>query len=133
MMEEDFYASIKLVTGEEIFAKISPSEENGNLYVLLLDPIIINEVKTRHGYAYKVEPWMKTTKDDVFVIKFESIITITETNDEEMILIYEKFVKQKNKDDMQLGVNHFELTKDMGYISNIREAIETLEKLFKEY
>ena len=42
MMEEDFYASIKLVSGEEIFAKISPSEENENLCFLLLNPIISN-------------------------------------------------------------------------------------------
>lgn len=130
-MEEDFYASLKLISGEEIFAKVSPSEENGNLIILLFDPIIIDEVKTRYGYAYKVEPWMKTTKDDMFVIQMKNVITITETTDLEIIAVHEKYVKQKIKNNISMGINYFELTKEMGYVSNINEAKEKLEKIFK--
>lgn len=130
-MEEDFYASLKLVTGEEIFAKVSPSEENGNIMVVLFEPIIINEVKTKYGYAYKVEPWMKTTKDDIFVIDMKNVMTMTETNDLEIISVHEKFVKQKIKDNITMGLNYSELTKEMGYVSNIKEAKEILEKIFK--
>jgi hypothetical protein len=130
-MEEDFYASLKLITGEEIFAKVSPSEENGNIMIVLFEPIIINEVKTKYGYAYKVEPWMKTTKDDIFVIDMKNVMTMTETNDLEIISVHEKFVKQKIKDNITMGLNYSELTKEMGYVSNIKEAKEILEKIFK--
>jgi hypothetical protein len=133
MMEEDFYASLKLISGEEIFAKVISSEEHGNLVLLVCDPIIITEVKTRYGFAYKVEPWMKTTKDDIFIIDMKNIMTMTETSDLEIISVYDKFVKQKEKNNSNFGMNHFELTKEMGYISNIEEAKKSLEKLFKDY
>ena len=132
-MEEDFYASLKLISGEEIFAKVISSEENGNLVLLVSDPIIITEVKTRYGFAYKVEPWMKTTKDDMFIIDMKNIMTMTETSDLEIISVHNKFVKQKEKDNLNFGLNYFELTKEMGYISNIEEAKKTLENLFKNH
>lgn len=130
-MEEDFYASLKLVSGEEIFAKVSPSEENGNLMIILFDPITIDEVKTKYGHAYKIEPWMKTTKEDMFIIDMKNIMTITETTDSDIISAYDKFVKQKIKDNISMGLNYSELTKEMGYVSNIKEAKEILEKIFK--
>lgn len=130
-MEQDFYASLKLVSGEEIFAKVCPSEENGNLMIILFDPIVIDEVKTRYGYAYKVEPWMKTTKDDMFVIEMRNVMTITETTDLDIITAHETYVKKKIKDNISMGINQFELTKEMGYVSNIKEAKEKLEKIFK--
>lgn len=129
-MEEDFYASIKFINGEEIFAKVLPCEEE-ELKLLLSDPIIITEVKTRYGFAYKVEPWMKTTKEDMFIIKMDNILTMTETTDIEIISVHEKFVKQKQRDALEFGLNHFELTKEMGYVSNIEEAKKILEKIFK--
>ena len=131
MMEEDFYASIKFINGEEIFAKVIPCEEQEELKLLLSDPIIITEVKTRYGFAYKVEPWMKTTKEDMFIIKMDNILTMTETTDLEIITVHERFVKQKQRDALEFGLNHFELTKEMGYVSNIEEAKKILEKIFK--
>lgn len=130
-MEEDFYASLKLVSGEEIFAKVSPSEENGNLMIILFDPITMDEVKTKYGHAYKIEPWMRTTKEDMFIIDMKNIMTITETTDSDIISAYEKFVKQKIKDNISMGLNYSELTKEMGYVSNIKEAKEILEKIFR--
>ena len=130
-MEEDFYASIKFINGEEIFAKVIPCEEQEELKLLLSDPIIITEVKTRYGFAYKVEPWMKTTKEDMFIVKMDNILTMTETTDLEIIAVHEKFVKQKKQDELEFGLNHFELTKEMGYVSNIEEAKMILEKIFK--
>lgn len=132
MMEEDFYASIKFINGEEIFAKVIPCEEQEELKLLLSDPIIITEVKTRYGFAYKVEPWMKTTKEDMFIIKMDNILTMTETTDLEIITVHEKYVKQKQRDALEFGLNHFELTKEMGYVSNIEEAKKILEKIFKD-
>ena len=62
-MEEDFYATLKLKTGEEIFAKIAASEEEDRTYIIVSYPIMISEVKTKTGkqFGYKMEPWLKTT------------------------------------------------------------------------
>ena len=43
-MEEDFYASIKLVSGEEIFGEVMPSEENGRTVLIISDPVEIETV-----------------------------------------------------------------------------------------
>ena len=69
-IEEDFYATIKLKTGEEIFAKIAASEEEDRTMLIISSPIVVSEIKNRsRTVGYKVEPWLKTTKDDMFIIQ----------------------------------------------------------------
>lgn len=133
-MEEDFYASIKLISGEEIFAKVIPSQENEKCILLVSDPITLVEVKTRSGSAYKVEQWMKTSDDDMFVIDMKNIMTISESFDVDMIMMHQKYVrhKQNEKQNSSFGINYFKITKEMGYISNIDDAKKILEKIFNE-
>jgi len=133
-MEDDFYASIKLISGEEIFAKVSASEEDTKTLLLVSDPIVLIEVKTKYGVAYKVEPWMKTTHEDIFVIDMKNVMTMTETYDDEIISTHQKYVNQKlnERDNSQFGINYFKLTREMGYISNINEAKNILEKIYKD-
>ena len=79
MMEDDFYATIKFKSGEEIFARVGYSEEEDRTFLLLDSPITIQKVKNRSGgsvYAYKVEPWLKTSKDDIFVVNLEDVLTL---------------------------------------------------------
>ena len=45
MIEDDFYATIKLLSGEEIFAKVSASDEDDRTLLLISDPVIVEEVK----------------------------------------------------------------------------------------
>ena len=58
-MEEDFYASVKLITGEEIFSKVSVCEENNRTLLVLSNPVTLEEVKLKKWgtVGYKVEPW----------------------------------------------------------------------------
>ena len=44
-MEDDFYASIKLISGEEVFAKVAACDEDDRTMLLLHHPIIIKEIK----------------------------------------------------------------------------------------
>ena len=68
-MEDDFYATIKFKNGEEIFAKVAVSEEENRTMLVLSNPVMATEVKAKGGLVgYKVEPWLKTTKDDMFII-----------------------------------------------------------------
>ena len=131
-MEEDFYASIKLVSGEEIFAKVSPCEDerNGKINLLLSNPITVTEVKTRSGeFGYKVEPWIKTTNEDMFIIDMNYVITMTETNDLSIINVHQSYVKKFNN----LKNKKHDITRKMGYLSNINDAKELLEKIYKDY
>ena len=128
MIEEDFYATVKLKSGEEIFAKVAASEEEDRTLLIISNPITVNEIKGRTGVVgYKLEPWLKTTKEDMFIINLEDVLTLSESSDIEMIMMYQSFVRQSNKN----GSNHSKINRRMGYIANVNDAKEILEKLFK--
>ena len=133
-MEEDFYASIKLMTGEEIFSKVAATEENNTTLLILSDPIIITEIKTKQGIGYKIEPWMKTTTDDMFIIDISNVLTMTESYDEDIISMHQKYVHKKINSMLENDKhpNMAKVTKQMGYINNVDEAKLILEKIYKE-
>ena len=127
-IEEDFYATIKLKSGEEIFAKVAPSEEEDRTLLLVSNPIIISQIKTRMGVVgYKFEPWLKTTTEDLFILNLEDVLTMSESYDIEIISMYQSYVRQSKK----VYGNECKIDRRMGYISNIHDAKEILEKIFK--
>ena len=127
-IEEDFYATIKLKTGEEIFAKIAASEEEDRTMLIISSPIIVSEIKNRsRTVGYKVEPWLKTTKDDMFIINLSDVLTLSESSDIEMIMMYQSYVRQSSREEN----NQPRMNRRMGYVSNVTDAKEILEKIFK--
>ena len=128
MIEDDFYATIKFKSGEEVYAKVAASEEDTRTMLLVSNPITIVEVKTRAGVAgYKVEPWLKTTREDLFIINLDDVLTISESSDLEMISIYQRYVQ----DSAKAKSGRPKITREMGYISTVRDAKDILEKLYK--
>ena len=98
MMEDDFYGTIKLKSGEEIFAKVSAMDERDRLLLLVSNPIVVEEIKMRGKInGYKFEPWLKTTQDDMFILNMEDVLTMTENSDIQMIVYYQDFVKRLRK------------------------------------
>tara|TARA_R100000988_G_C3909559_1_gene121332 strand:+ start:169 stop:561 length:393 start_codon:yes stop_codon:yes gene_type:complete len=129
MIEDDFYATLKLKTGEEIFAKIAATEEEDRTMLLVSNPVVVNEIKSRSGVVgYKVEPWLKTTTEDMFILNIADILTMSESSDIEMIMMYQDYVRSSNSDDD----NSKQINRRMGRIGNINDAKEILEKLFKK-
>jgi len=126
-IEEDFYATVKLKTGEEIFCKVAASEEEDRTLLIVTNPIIVSEIKGRTGVVgYKLEPWLKTTTEDMFIINIEDILTMSESSDIEMIMLYQNYVRQSTKDGRESKIN-----RRMGYLANVGDAKEILEKIFK--
>ena len=127
-IEDDFYATIKLKSGEEVFARVAASEEEDRTMLILHTPVMFSEIKNKGGLVgYKVEPWLKTTRDDMFLIDMNNIITLSESNDTEMIIMYQHFLKDAQRE----LHHHHKLNRRMGYISNVKDAKENLEKMFK--
>ena len=128
MIEDDFYGTIKLKSGEEIFARVAASEEDNRTMLIITHPIIVNEIKGRRGVVgYKVEPWLKTTKEDMFIINMNDILTLSESRDMEMIMMHQDFIQQSNRDIS----NKSQLNRRMGYLGNVNETKKILEKIFK--
>jgi len=128
MIEDDFYATIKFKSGEEIFAKVAASEEINRTVLLVSNPIIVSEVQGKKGMlGYRIEPWLKTTKEDMFMIDLSDILTMSESSDVEMISMYQRWLRDTSK----IKNDEPKLSRKMGYISNVNDAKDILEKLYK--
>jgi len=128
MMEEDFYAVIKLISGEEIFSIVCPSEEDNATMLILNNPVTIEVIVMKQigMQGYKIDPWLKFADDDTFLLNMDKVLTISEVRDEELIEMYHKFLRQqKNKDSKN------PLSEEMGYLSSVSEARKKLEKLYR--
>ena len=129
MIEDDFYATLKLKSGEELFAKVAASDEDDRVMLLVHSPIIISEIKTKGNLVgYKVEPWLKTTKEDMFIINLDNIITLSESSDLEMINMYQNFLRDSQRDPFSRP----KMSRRMGYITTVDDARNFLEKIFTE-
>jgi len=135
-IEEDFYGTIKFKNGEEIFAKIAASEEETRTVLLISCPIMVFEIKKRDGSVagYKVEPWLKTTTEDMFVLDMDDVLTMSESSDIHMITMYQSFVRQSDTSSRPSVTNNSnqKLNREMGYISSVSDAKDILEKIFKK-
>ena len=129
MIEDDFYATVKLKTGEEIFAKVAPSDENGETLLLITNPVTVSEVKTRSGTGYKLEQWLKTSKEDIFILNMNDILTLSESKNIQMISMYQSYIRNTTDFSSSSGTRR-KINRKKGYISNINDAKEILEKLF---
>ena len=129
MIEDDFYGTIKFKNGEEIFAKVAASEEEDRTMLIVHTPVMVSEVKVKGGLVgYKVEPWLKTSREDMFIINMDNILTLSESSDMEMIGMYQNFLQ-----DFRIDSNtNTKLSRKMGYIATVNDAKKGLEKIFKE-
>ena len=127
-MNEEFYATIKLISGEEIFAQVTPCEEEDRTLLILDTPVIFESITIKHMgvSAMKVEPWISMGDDSMVLINMDKVITITEVKDEQILCIYNKYLRDKDRDSNQTKVNE-----TMGFLSSIPEARVSLEKLYK--
>ena len=132
-MGDEFYAALKLITGEEIFSLISVDENEGDPIILLQNPIIIKNFTTPGGSFVKIKPWMEIPNDDFFIIKSDKVITVTEITDSPIIRIYEKYLEDNENDNSELlSDNQTKITNKMGFISTVDDARKKLERIFKD-
>ena len=94
-------------------------------------PITPGRTMARRGKSgivgYKVEPWLKTSREDMFIVNMDSVLTLSESSDMEMIVMYQHYLRDSQRD----YHNQHRLNRRMGYISNVNDAKENLEKMFK--
>lgn len=128
MMEEDFYAVIKLISGEEIFSIVCPSEEDGKTMLILNNPVTIEVIVMKQigMQGYKIDPWLKFADDDTFLLNMDKVLTISEVRDPETIEMYHKFIKQQQNKNSKTP-----LSTEMGYLSSVSEARKRLEKIYR--
>ncbi len=130
-MGEEFYCSLKLVSGEEIFSLVSIDENDGDPLIILQNPIIMKIVNNQSGVFVKIKPWMEIPNDEIYIIKLDRVITMTEVKDNNMIFLYQKYLEDGDEE-FNNGVNgKIKITGKMGYVSSVEDARKKLEDLYK--
>ena len=131
-MEEEFYASVKLVSGEEIFGEVMPSEENGRTVLIISDPVEIETVSMNGSHeGLRMMPWLRSMPaEGIIIIPMDKVITVVEAReDSEVVAYYQRFIMTNLAGGSSEKIK---VTKKMGYVISVEKARETLEKIYKK-
>ena len=130
-MSDKFLAVVKLKTGEEVIAKIELSPDVDAMS--LTCPAMIGESSftRKPGVSVvKIEPWIKTGKEQTYIVEMSNVITTCEVSDEDVIKAYNRFVRAYYETEPPKEKPNPKMTKEMGYISNVKDARKSLENIF---
>ena len=131
-MSNKFLAVIKLNTGEEIIANIEPSPEFDAISLDRPAMIAHSSFSRKPGISIlKIEPWIKTGRERTYIVEMSNVITTCEITDKEVITAYNQFVKAYYETEVPKLKPKPKMTKEMGYISNVKDARKSLENIFK--
>ena len=125
---DEFIATVKLVSGEEILTKVIVDYSSEEEQIIIDNPVICQEVRTPGAnvpMGYKFEPWIKMSEEDVFILNLDKIITLSEIKDDLVIKTYNNIIEGGFKR------THPDLDRSMGYVNNVDSARAIIEKLYK--
>ena len=98
-MEDEFYATIKLTSNEEIIAKVCYLTDEDCL--LVEKPLLVTRAnQKRNGRlveGFSLSDWVVSSYEELFIIKMEQVVTLTEL-DERILLFYERHLNKEDSD-----------------------------------
>jgi len=131
-MEEEFYATIKLLSGEELVAKVCylPDEDK----VILDRPLVVETARQRKGQmeisGFALKEWISATFDTMFVIKRDHVMTMVEVEGE-LVEFYEKTLTKLESGKSLAGRGN-KLPRGSGYLGSVKEMKKSLEEIYKK-
>lgn len=130
-MEEEFFSTIKLTTGEEIVAKVCYLEDESKL--LIENPKRVEPIKQRKNgeivEGFILTEWIHANYDQMFVISMDKVLTMSEL-DKRIERYYLSSLEDSDKEETG-RVPASELSGKMGYLGSINETKKKLEDIFK--
>ena len=134
-MGDEFYSILKLMSGEEIFALVSIDETGEDVMILLQNPLVMKMMNSPKGEFIKVRKWIELSDDDIFLMKYDKILTMTECKDKKLIAIYNNYCDEDDDGDEPIEIftesGKVKLTNKMGYVSSVEDARNKFEELYK--
>ena len=135
-MNDKFFATIKLMTGEEIVGLVEVHEEG----LLIDNPLILEDMSDLHDLlgddikvsGLRLSKWIKSTTDNIFFITDAKIVTVNELL-EPGLTHYKKAVTQINETIKKKFSSVEDKKKYNGYRASVEYAREFFEDLFNSY
>lgn len=138
-MEEEFYASMKLTSGEEVVAKVCYDHDDD--VVIAFHPRVVEKVEMNkrnmiiEGIVF--DDWMNATDEDMFIIPRNQIITMVEL-DERIKGFYEDHLSDKSlyrksrSNESNSNSKRQNPKNHQGYLGSIKEAKRNLEEIYNK-
>ena len=131
-MSDKFLAVVKLKTGEEVIAKVKISPEVDTMSLDCPAMVGHSNFTRKPGISViKIEPWIKTGREQTYIVEMSNVITTCEVHDKDVIKAYNNFVKAYYETEPFTEKPKPKMTKEMGYIANVKDARKSLENIFK--
>ena len=131
-MGEEFFATVKLITGEEIVSKVVYLEDEDK--VLLENPLQVDSAKQRKGAleisGFSFKEWVCATFDKMFIINRDHIITVSEIEGPIVDFYKETLLRMENGRSLQ-GKGG-KLPRGSGYLGSVTDMKKSLENIFNK-
>lgn len=138
-MNDEFFAVVKLITGEELLGLINVFDDGITIEnALILEDMSIFEglIETPSNASIKLSKWIKSTTDNIQFIKDDKIVTISELI-EPGLTVYKRAVlditRATNTKSVHQEPKQKRKQKYTGHKSTVKDARIKFEKLFKDY
>lgn len=132
-MEEEFFSTIKLITGEEIVSKVCYFTDEDSLF--LDHPMKVESVKQRKSgntvEGFVLTEWIHATYDNSFILPMKHVVTMTEL-DKRIERYYLSYIETNSDDENSTNrVPTKQMKGRMGYLGSIKETKKLLEEIYK--
>ena len=131
-MEEEFYATIKLVSGEELVSKVCYLTEENK--IMLERPLVVENSKQRKGQlevaGFLLKEWISATFDNMFIINKDHVLTMIEIEGE-IVDFYENTLLRMETGKSLAGRGN-KIPRGSGYLGSVKEMKKSLEDLFNK-
>ena len=133
-MQDSFHATIKLVTGEEVLCEISPTEEGGQEFFLISNPIVVNEqMNLDHQKGVAVsglipKKWMMYSSDDMTIVYKQHVISISELDKFGTEFYRKALIAARVSSPIKRRVSSED---NIGYVGKVDDARDYLQRMYE--
>lgn len=134
-MNESFIATIKMITGEEVLCEVMATEESGQDFFLLSNPIIVDEnsqVDTQRGVVISgliPKKWMMFANDDMTVVNKDHVVSISELDKFGIDFYNKALIAARASAPIKRKVD---TQKHSGYVGKVDSFRDTLEGIYNQ-
>ena len=132
-MTDPFIATVKMITGEEVLCEVMPSEEGGQEFFLISNPIIIdesNQVDAERGVVLSgliPKKWMMFSGDGMTIVNKSHVVTMSELDKFGIEFYNRALIAARASSPIKKKVDSKE---NSGYIGKIDSFRQTLQDIF---